>query len=600
MSLPLDANGLPPAITKINGRDAAAVFADLGLQYLNTQDQDSQWNAQMPSYATPDSGNLLAASIIDQGESVTFEYENGAKITKQSYAQIRKTANFSGVNSGEDFYQKFCNPANAVKAKKPATPTGPTPPPAPAIEGFPMPEIRDSGANTTAGYFLKGNGYDDVAVLSIIGFEPGGSPDQPPFDNLEYLLNLQTMTGEFLARSKAAGKTRLLIDVSGNGGGLVIAGYEVYSQIFPNTPLFEAANLRRTDSLVQMAQIADASLPLIQALTPADLVNATAQTKALMNITNSAVLGNLLAGGVNSAGGNTTYTTSEQILGPVNMMGDSFTSYQSSIFNQSDPQFNLTGVGNRANPPPAVFAAENVTILTDGFCGSTCTLFSYLLIMQNNIRTVSVGGRPQTGPMQSMGGVEGAQVFPFEDINQAAKASKVLALTPEHKAFFNNGTDLALIAEGYVIQRGAQAGQSGAVNGKNAFSHADPVTPLQFLYQPANCRFFYTKEMIMGPEATWKRAVDAAWNNPNKFCVEGSQTPLMGVVAPSDGFFTGEATGGAMNGNDTSRNAKGTSEVAAGNSSAPGSARPSGAPRVGDRGVAMLLAVALASIVLLI
>lgn len=163
------------------------------------------------------------------------------------------------------------------------------------------------------------------------------------------------------------------------------------------------------------------------------------------------------------------------------------------------------------------------------------------MIMQNNIKAVSVGGRPLTGPMQSVGGVEGAQVFELENLQSIAAAALVLA-TPEQRASMNK-SELGIIAEGYVLQRAAIKGGAGAINGKNAFSHSDAKTPLQFLYEPANCRFFYTKDMIYGPEVTWKRAADAAFNDPDKFCVEGSQMPLMGVQDPSTDFFTPTAEG---------------------------------------------------------
>lgn len=152
--------------------------------------------------------------------------------------------------------------------------------------------------------------------------------------------------------------------------------------------------------------------------------------------------------------------------------------------------------------------------------------------------------------MQSVGGVEGAQVFDLENIAKAASAAMFLA-TPEQQAKMN-GSELAILAEGYALDRAASPGAAGAVNGKNAFSHTDAQTPLQFLNQPANCKFFYTKEMVYSPEATWKRAVDAAFNDPNKFCVQGSQTPLMGVQNPSAEFFTAQAEGGVVGGGVTS------------------------------------------------
>lgn len=550
VSFQLDANGFPPAITKINGQDSAAFVTDQGLKFVNTQDQDSQWNAMIQTYASPDAITPVAGSIIYQGNDLTFEYENGQKITMDSYALVRAAADFRNINSGEDFYNRFCNPdaqvasnatAGASTPQAPAPPPGTLQPPAPAIPGYPVPAIRDSGANATAGYFLTGAGYEDTAVLSVIGFAPLGNAN---FDVIEYIVNFQKVVGDFLAMCKQAGKTKLVIDVSANGGGLVVAGYELYSQLFPGTPLFQANNLRRSESLVQIANIASANLDKLLALNGQTIGrNSSQETRALAALGSNSIIGNLIPGDVFSAGDRVNYTSTQQIISPVMLHGDTFTAYQSTPQNQTDPQFNLTGIGNRANPPPAVFPAENIVILSDGFCGSTCTLFTYLMIMQNNVKTVAVGGRPQTGPMQSVGGVEGAQVFELEDIGTAASAAFFLA-TPEQKAQLGNNSELAILAEGYALDRAATPGGAGAVNGKNAFSHTDAQTPLQFLNQPANCKFFYTRDMIYGPEQVWKRAADAAFKDPNQFCVEGSQQPLMGVQQPTNDFFTTAATGG--------------------------------------------------------
>lgn len=389
VSMPLGANGLPPAITKINGQNATEFLVQQGLSFLASQDLDSQWNNQFQSYANPAALPLPAASLFYSGDSVTLEFDNGQKITQESYAAVRTAADFTGVNTGEDFYQKFLNPANQQTGTSTGTSqpqpqgNGTLPPPPPNLTGFPKPMVRDSGANVTSGYFLTGQGYDDVAVLSVIGF----APENSQFDTTEYITNFQKTVGDFMSMSKAAGKKRLVVDVSANGGGLVVAGYELYAQVFPGTPMFQANNLRRSEGLVQMATIASAQLPKIQALQPSDLTrNASVQTRALVALASSDVAGNLLPGSVFSAGGQVNYSSTEQIIAPVTLKGDQFTAYQSTPQNDTSADFNLTGTGNRVNAP-AVFTAENVVLLTDGTCGSTCTLFSYLMIMQNNVST---------------------------------------------------------------------------------------------------------------------------------------------------------------------------------------------------------------------
>lgn len=582
-------NGMPPAIVKINGQDAAQLIEAQGLMFINFQDPDSQWNSQFQQYAVPTARTALASSIFYQGDSLTLEYDNGQKVTQDSYALIRPTADFRGVNTGEDFYQKFCNPANAPPAGagtggQPTTPATPAPtappgsaqPPAPAIPGFPMPAIRDSGANITAGYFLTGAGYEDVAVMSVLGFSPEGD-----FDTLEYVVNFQKLTQNFLAMCKQSGKQKLVIDVTGNGGGLVAAGFELYSQLFPGTPLFQANNMRLTDSMEQMAKIASSVEKEILALDLSTLSpkNATQRQLALAALGGSSVVSNLIPGGVFSAGGQTNLTSTDQIIAPVTIKGDRFTSYISTPLNQTASDFNLTGTGNRANPAPAVFDPNNVVILTDGTCGSTCTLFSYLMIMQQNVKTVVVGGRPATGPMQSIAGVEGAQVFPLNEIQQAAAASLVLAPADQQQQL--SQSELGIIAEGYFLDRAATPSNGGAINGKNAFSHTDAQTPLQFLMQPAQCRFFYTKEMIYGPEATWKRAVDATFKDPQGLCVEGSISPTMGVQNITSDFFT-QGVGGSR--------AEGSNQ--------PG--RSSGVRSATGRSGAAVLVAALASVAFLI
>lgn len=273
---------------------------------------------------------------------------------------------------------------------------------------------------------------------------------------------------------------------------------------------------------------------------PDDIVqNATdVQRSALITLGQSAVVSNLVPGGVFAPNG-ALLDTVDEILSPVTLKKDTFTAYQATPLNETSDTFNLTGTGNRSNPPPAVFRPEDVVLLTDGTCGSTCTLFGYLLIMQLNVPTITVGGRPTTGPIQSVAGVEGAQVFPMVEIGAAASA--VRALDPTG---VKAGSELDLLADGYALTRAATAGNPGAVNGKNAFSPHDSQTPLQFLYQAANCRFFYTAEMIYGPVSVWKRAVDATWTDPARFCVEGSRVQTNSTPMAVDPVFR-QITGAA-------------------------------------------------------
>ncbi|PBP20352.1 peptidase S41 family protein [Diplocarpon rosae] len=513
-------NTTASAITKINGIDAAKFIEDQNLEFSSFQDPDSQWNSVFQSYANPSGVLTLAASLAYQGSSVTVTYENGMEKTEQSFAVLRPGTDFSGIHSGEDYYARFCTPpavpgtnttGNVTLTSTAGFLPTPTstgrPAPLPTIEGYPFPIVRDSGANITSGYFLNGTGYDSVAVLAVSAFAPRGD-----VGSTEYLTSFQSTVSSFLAQSKAAGKTKLVIDLQANGGGFVVAGYELFTQLFPEVQQFQANNLRLSDSLVEMAKTINAI--------PDNFTGSTdAERAALETLLSSVITSNIVPGFLFTPTGG-SISSEDQILTPVSLKGDSFTAYLQMPLNQTSVEFNLTGTGTRSHPPASVFAPENIVILTDGTCGSTCTLFSYLMILQMKVKTTVIGGRPQTGVMQSIAGVEGAQVFPLDAISQAAAASIVLA--PAGRQAELRAGELGTLADGYALRRLSSASNPGAINAKNAFSATDAQTPLQFLYQPANCRIFFTAQMLSSPELTWKRTVDATWTDPNKFCVEGS------------------------------------------------------------------------------
>ncbi|KAG7103184.1 Peptidase S41 family protein ustP like [Verticillium longisporum] len=488
----------PPAIVRINGRDANAVIEETNLRFSGFQDQDSQWNSMFPTYASPDAGLTLSASRAFQGPSLTLTYDNGQERTEPSWALVRSAANLTGIRNGEDFYERFCNPDSPTRPRQPPPqPQQPQPPQQPpqapnttrpSLPGYPAPVVRDGGSDTTSGYFMQGPGLDTTAVLAVSSFAPGGSSD-----TLDYLTDFQTTVAAFLAECSRQNKDRLVIDLSANGGGLVVAGFELFAQLFPDAPRFQATNLRLADSLVAVARGVDALPPQLQ---PAD----ADQRDALAQLATSAVVGNFVPGEVQTPAGD-GFASVENLLGP------------------ASAAFNLTGVGNRAAPPPAVFRPENVVLLTDGTCGSTCTLFAYLAILGLGVKTVAMGGRPVTGPMQAIAGVEGAQVFFFNDMQ--ADAASLLALSPPDVRARLEGGELGEIARGYAILRSATPASAGAVNGKNSFMPGDASTPLQFLWQPASCRVYYTPATQRGAEAAWTVAARATWEDQG-LCVEGS------------------------------------------------------------------------------
>lgn len=443
--------------------------------------------------------------------------------------------------------------------------TNTLPPLSPTISNYPWPAVRDNGSNITSGYFLNGTGYDDVVVLALSELSP------PDMDPMAYLVDFQATIANLLAKSREQNKTKLIIDVSENGGGLV-AAYELFAQVgipamialissvntsssYPQHTAFSANNIRETLSVVQISNVSSADAVEIKNFDANTFdepnPDEPARFKALSSLHENSMVEQLIPGHLFSPITGLNLTTSDALLGPVILENDTFTAYQYHPWNQTEDVFNITGAGNGANVPPSPFTVENTVLLTDGACSSTCATLARLLYSVNGtnnakIRTVVVGGRPDpalgtvnntsTGPMQAVGGVAGAKIFYFSNLHEAAKA--VLVLSPELNSTTNSteNEDLLLLAERYAMKRslaGIGGGEAaGSLNGKNDFVSLDNLeTPIQFLSwnegviggvnETNYCHFYYTKEMVFGPTKVWERAADAFWGEDgrDKLCL---------------------------------------------------------------------------------
>ena len=169
--------------------------------------------------------------------------------------------------------------------------------------------------------------------------------------------------------------------------------------------------------------------------------------------------------------------------------------------------------------------------LTDAMCASTCTLFVEMMHHEAGVRTVVAGGRPQVGPMQAVAGSRGAQYYEAADIDsdtslaEAINAS-VTADLPDRNIEFR--IDVA----GFNLRDQIRRGEN---------------FPLQFAYEAADCRIFFTLQTFNNYAALWQYAADAIWTNP-KLCVQGSTnqpsagntTDTVGPSAAEKASWTGK------------------------------------------------------------
>ena len=134
------------------------------------------------------------------------------------------------------------------------------------------------------------------------------------------------------------------------------------------------------------------------------------------------------------------------------------------------------------------------------------------MFTQVGVKTIVAGGAPRTGPMQATSH-RGAADYSADaldlDINQLSSlnvSDAVLATLPP------------LNSNGY-----RDSGVFTTILGVNLRDQVRPndTTPLQFKYEAADCRIFYTLDNVYNMSRLWRDAVTASFDDTSR-CVDGS------------------------------------------------------------------------------
>jgi len=111
--------------------------------------------------------------------------------------------------------------------------------------GYPAPVVISADMQVS-GYYLPDS---DVAVLAMLSFEPA------------IPIQWQQVVDKFLALAKADGKTKLVVDLAANGGGLILQGYDTFRQLFPSIVQDGNTRFRDTAEFKALAQVISGVFP---------------------------------------------------------------------------------------------------------------------------------------------------------------------------------------------------------------------------------------------------------------------------------------------------------------------------------------------------
>ena len=139
---------------------------------------------------------------------------------------------------------------------------------------------------------------------------------------------------------------------------------------------------------------------------------------------------------------------------------------------------------------------------------------------------MAFGGRPQTGKMQHLGSTKGQMVMAVNALEQTFRAANETAANATRnghptlsEAQRKRLDELTPLPIDDIEIPGLS---SLDVNYLNGYRPGEDHMPLQFIYEPADCRLFFTYENIIRPETAWKAAAEAFWEGGR--CVNGSSS----------------------------------------------------------------------------
>ncbi|KAE9975034.1 hypothetical protein EG328_003510 [Venturia inaequalis] len=497
----------PSPLTKINGQDAIT-FMQNWIEIGSLQDRDALWNNAFYNLASISLGSSGTGTgtfsgggrgrWVYPGAKTELNFANGSTASYTNYARVLRP--LKGIVTGEDLAKIYFNYANATATFNLRTPPAPTPTattpaqtPIPA-PGYPTPIFREP-KNAIGGYYLDNVAYADVAVLSV-----------PSFDGYA---EFQQVGQNFLAKAVADGKKKLVIDVAANGGGIILQGYDLFKQLFPLIDPYAAGDRFRAhesfDLIGQFVSNISGYYPRsldIEDETILDLVASTSNYRSDLDPTTNA-----------------HFLSWPDKYGPETHQGDTFTKLlrwwlSDPLTSWNSGETEVTGYGIPAGPQP--FDASNIVIVYDGYCASTCTIFSELMRKLAGVQTIAMGGRPNDNIIQAVGGTKGTNNYPWNYIFSLVKSVYNYS-TPAQQTTYD-GTVLATYNS---VLPFARAVGSPNVNARDGIRKNDTTnTPLQFRYEEADCRLYFTPEMTVDVTAVWKAAVDVKWGE--KECVAGS------------------------------------------------------------------------------
>lgn len=246
----------PSAVQQINGTDAIDYLTRFAaLNSYGTSEAHADWNllVENPVADILDDTNYplwTGGATYYPGDRLTYAFENGSILEDQWLAVYYDPGDTGPLETGGDFYNFFVlgfypasyNDSDSTEAPDDSN-TADTAQPFPTSwssvsSAFPQADVWQENLTDTGyvtGYFLHD---ESLAVLSIPTFWADEDAIRAFADTVQ----------RFLSQARAAGMSRVLVDLQRNAGGDVVLAYSTFKQFFPAIEPF-AGSLMRANAL---------------------------------------------------------------------------------------------------------------------------------------------------------------------------------------------------------------------------------------------------------------------------------------------------------------------------------------------------------------
>ncbi|KAJ7907684.1 hypothetical protein B0H13DRAFT_689659 [Mycena leptocephala] len=427
-------------------KGVVAAYESVNTRYMRLM---SRYSADTPSgMYTQDLGGFAQRSSYPGADVVTVKLQTGEGSTTLT---IPWAAKFIAVgNTTQSFISSCIPPSNAtrrdIKYRETESIAGQTSLRRAVVRPDNQAPVRDKLASTANYVTPNLTSFGHFVTLDIYQLQ-----DHPKV-GVVYFEQFDSQDGTSFTQS---GVEHILIDISGNRGGLLTAGATVLWSLWPQDlfPGFPSV-IRATD------------LPAREAAT----ATATGNKNS-----------NYWYAGYRDLEYN-SFTNSSQFMDPpvpqtINGVADAFSHPFLDDFGPG-----AIAVTNFTVPP---FAGYDYVIVSNSICASMCSLFSSYLFQKHDVRSAVFGGTPSAASGQFDGGVKGSEILFYTDI---LFDLEILGMLDDPAAPQELPIDATF-----------------SLNFRNAIPYIDTEDGiLEFVWEQGTKKYQFTHEQFNKPQKVWE------------------------------------------------------------------------------------------------